>query len=85
MGDFLTWVYLAGIPMASFYALRLWVLDARERGAPVSKSEFGQACVMCGIMGIIWPVATCLVGVGLINGLVARSWMKRVFRPKSSS
>ena len=67
MGDFLTWVYLAGIPMASFYALRLWVLDARERGAQVSKSEFGEAVVMCGIMGIIWPVATYLVGVGLLT------------------
>ena len=67
MGDFLTWVYLAGVPMASFYALRLWVLDARERGAPVSKSEFVEACMMCGLMGIIWPVATCLVGVGLLT------------------
>jgi hypothetical protein len=66
MGDFLTWVYLAGVPMASVYAFYLWVIDARQQGNPVTKTEFGDAVVMCGIMGIIWPVASCLVGVGLL-------------------
>jgi hypothetical protein len=65
MSDVITWLYLIGVPVCSVYALRLWVLDARMTGQPVTKSDFSEAVLMAALMGMIWPIAVVLIGVGL--------------------
>jgi hypothetical protein len=65
MLDVITWIYLIGTPIAGVYGFWLWVLDARAEGKPVSKTQFGEALVICSILGIIWPIAVVLAIVGL--------------------
>ena len=65
--DLITWIYILGVPCVSIYGVRLWVLDARTQGNPVSKSDFGTAMLMASLTGIIWPLALVLIGVGLLT------------------
>jgi hypothetical protein len=65
MLDVITWLYVIGTPIVGVYAFRMWVLDAREEGKAVTKTEFGEALVICSLMGMIWPIAIVLGLVGL--------------------
>ena len=63
----ITWIYILGVPCVSIAGVYLWVIDARQQGKPVTKSEFGTAILMASLTGIIWPIAVVLIGVGLLT------------------
>jgi hypothetical protein len=65
MLDVITWLYLIGTPVVGIYGFWLWVLDAREEGKPVTKTQFGEAVVICSLLGMIWPIALVLGAAGL--------------------